>query len=36
VPRRPLHISRDHMYFVQSDAQDNLFLEKAAYKIIKN
>ena len=36
VPAKPLHISENHMYFVRSDEQDNLFLEKAAYKIIKN
>jgi hypothetical protein len=36
VPDKPLHISENHMYFVRSDEQDNLFLEKAAYKVIKN
>lgn len=36
MPDQPLHISEDFMYFVRSDEQDNLFLEKAAYKIIRN
>jgi hypothetical protein len=33
---KPLHISDNHMYFVRSDEEDNLFLEIATYKIIKN
>ena len=36
LPRRPLHISRGHVYFVRTDEQDNIFLEKAAYNVIKN
>ncbi len=36
LPKKPIHISGDHLYFVRSDEQDNLFLEKAAYKVIKN
>jgi hypothetical protein len=32
----PLYISHNHVYFVRSDEEDNLFLEKAAYKIIKD
>ena len=36
VPDKPLYISENHMYFVRSDDQDNLFLEKAAFKVIKN
>lgn len=31
----PLEISRNNIYFVRSDEEDNLFLEKATYKIIK-
>jgi hypothetical protein len=34
LPTKPLYISENHMYFVRSDAEDNLFLEKATYKII--
>jgi hypothetical protein len=36
VRDKPLHISENHMYFVRSDEQDNLFLEKTTYKVIKN
>jgi hypothetical protein len=36
LPGLPLHFSKDHVYFVRSDENDNLFLEKAAYKVIKN
>jgi hypothetical protein len=36
VPDKPLHISENHIYFVRSDDQDNLFLEKASFKVIKN
>lgn len=36
LPDIPLHISRDHIYFVRSDEQDNLFLEKAAFEVIQN
>ena len=36
VPEKLLHISKNHMYFVRSDEEDNLFLEKATYKVIKN
>ncbi len=36
MPDKPLHISENHMYFVRSDEQDNLFLEKATYKVIQN
>jgi hypothetical protein len=36
LPQRPLHISRGHMYFVRSDEQGNLLLEKTAYKVIRN
>jgi hypothetical protein len=32
----PLYISHNHVYFVRSDEHDNLFLEKAAYKIVKD
>jgi hypothetical protein len=31
----PLYISRNHMYFVRSDEEDNLFLEKATYEVIQ-
>ena len=36
MPDKPLHISKNHMYFVRSDEEDNLFLEKATYKVIQN
>jgi hypothetical protein len=36
MPRKPLHISEKHMYFVRSDEYDNLFLERASYKIIED
>jgi hypothetical protein len=36
VPDIPLHVSEEHMYFIRSDEQDNLCLEKAAFKIIQN
>ena len=36
LPGLPLHFSNDHVYFVRSDENDNLFLEKATYKVIKN
>jgi hypothetical protein len=36
VPEKPLHISKNHIYFVRSDEEDNLFLEKTTYKVIKN
>ncbi len=36
VPDKPLYISDKHMFFIRSDKEDNLFLEKAAYKIVKN
>ncbi len=32
----PLYVSHNNMYFVRSDEDDNLFLEKAAYKVIKD
>lgn len=34
MPDEPLHITQNHLYFVRSDEEDNLFLEKATYKII--
>ncbi len=36
IPDLPLHISHNHVYFVRSDEEDNLFLEKATYKVIKD
>jgi len=36
MPDKPLHIAENHVYFVCSDKEDNLFLEKATYRIIKN
>ncbi len=36
VSDRPLYISENYIYFVRSDERDNLFLEKASYKVIKN
>ncbi len=36
IPRKPLQISENHMYFVRSDEDDNLFLEKVIYKIFEN
>ena len=32
----PLHVSHDHFYFVRTDEQDNLFLEKATYRILRD
>jgi hypothetical protein len=36
VPDMPLALSDNHIYFVKSDERDNLYLEKAALKIIPN
>jgi hypothetical protein len=36
VPDKPLYISQNNIYFVRSDERDNLFLEKTAYKVIRN
>jgi hypothetical protein len=33
VEERPVYISDKHMYFVRSDEEGNVFLEKAAYRI---
>jgi len=36
MPGKPLHISEKHLYFVRSDEQDNLFLEKTTYRLVLN
>ncbi len=36
MPDKPLHISENYFYFVRSDKDDNLFLEKAAYRLVHN
>jgi hypothetical protein len=36
MPDKPLAISENHFYFVRSDEQANLFLEKAAFTVIEN
>jgi hypothetical protein len=35
MPDKPLYISESHVYFVRSDEEDNLFLEKATYRLIQ-
>ena len=36
MPAKPLYISAKHIYFVRSDEEDNLFLEKGTYRLIGN
>lgn len=36
MPGKPLHISEKHLYFVRSDEKDNLYLEKATYRLVLN
>lgn len=36
VKEKPVHISEKHMYFVRSDKEGNLYLEKAVYRIDRN
>ncbi|UCE41621.1 MAG: 6-bladed beta-propeller [Candidatus Aminicenantes bacterium] len=36
LPYMPLHISHSHIYFIRSDEEDNLYLEKATYKVLNN
>ncbi len=36
MPGKPLLVSEKHLYFVRSDENDNLYLEKATYRLVQN